>query len=175
MLKIPNFVKIINNSRDATFIRLAYSYGLENANDKSTKNGALILDINNRIISYGAGGLHPQIKDTPERHVRPLKYWGVRHAERDSISSAAKSGFSTNGATLYVPWYACAPCAIEIMNSGIKKVIGHNEMMLKTRDSWCEEISFALQMMHEAGVELELFSGKIGGIETIMNEEVWQP
>ncbi len=126
-------------------------------------------------ISFGAGGLLPGVRDLPERHQRPLKYWFVRHAERDSIYSAAQKGNSTLGSTLFVPWYSCVPCAIAIASSGVEKVVGHEAMMLKTPDRWREEIEVALQILQERGVNMYLHRGTIGGIETIMNEEKWCP
>ena len=46
------------------------------------------------------------------------------HAERNAIVQAARSGVSTNGATLYCYCgQVCKDCAIEIINSGITTLV----------------------------------------------------
>jgi dCMP deaminase len=46
------------------------------------------------------------------------------HAERNAINQAAKNGISTKGASLYCYCpLPCCPCMIEIINSGIKRLV----------------------------------------------------
>lgn len=45
------------------------------------------------------------------------------HSEIEAISTAAKKGLSTNGATIYVTRYPCEACARAIKAAGITKVI----------------------------------------------------
>lgn len=44
------------------------------------------------------------------------------HSEIDAISTAAKKGISTEGATIFVTRYPCEACARAIAASGIKKI-----------------------------------------------------
>jgi dCMP deaminase len=50
----------------------------------------------------------------------------MEHAERDAIYKAAFVGMQTEGATLYVPWFACADCARAIIAAGITRVVGNS-------------------------------------------------
>ncbi len=175
MLEIPKFVNITTNRYDAKKLGLAYEYGQKYATDRSTKNGALLLDEYGKFISFGACGLLPGLKDLPERHERPKKYLFTAHAERDAIYSAAKRGIATLGSTLYVPWYSCAPCAIAIVSAGIEKVIGHEAAMLRTPEHWIGDIQAAFEILQESGVEMFLHRGEIGGVEMLMNGERWCP
>ena len=66
------------------------------------------------------------------------------HSEVDAIGKAAKSGVSTQGATLYVTRYPCEACARLIITAGIKRVVyGRNQ-------SISEETR---RMFESAGVE----------------------
>lgn len=67
------------------------------------------------------------------------------HAESNAIAFAAKFGSSTDGATLYTTLSPCNDCAKLIINSGIKRVVYHNEY----RDSR------GLRMLEESGVEVK--------------------
>ncbi|MDD5417338.1 MAG: deaminase [Candidatus Nanoarchaeia archaeon] len=162
-------------SEHAYFLREAYLYGSEKSKDRSTKNGAVLVNDKMGIVSYGTCGLLPQIKDIPERHERPNKYNYLTHAERDVIFNAAKKGIPTEGLTMYCPWFACADCGIAIISAGIKKIIGHKEIMDNSPLYWMEKIKPSFEMFEEAGVEVILFSGKIGGVKTLYNENVWEP
>jgi len=52
-----------------------------------------------------------------------IEYGRTLHAEMDAITSAARKGVSTQGATLYCTTYPCHECARLIIGSGIKRVI----------------------------------------------------
>ena len=168
---LPKF-EITTDKRHAHFLKEAYIYAL-NANDNSTKNGAVIVN-NGKIISFGRSGL-PEALDEPRFHERPLKYDLVKHAERDSIYSAMEQGIILEGMIMYCPWYACEKCANVIAVSGIETVIGHYEMMEKTRDDWKKDVVSGWQKLHEEGVKTLLYRGKIGDFENLMNGQIWYP
>ncbi len=164
------------NSLEAYFLREAYKYAAENSLDRSTKNGAVIVDENNKIISYGMSGLLTCIEDEPERHERPAKYSYLSHAEAQSIQHAARDGIATNGLTMYCPWAACSEvCAPAIVDSGIKKLVVHKEIMEKSPAYWIEKIKPTFEIFQESGIEWVMFSGKIGGVKTLYNGQVWEP
>lgn len=48
------------------------------------------------------------------------------HAEMNAIIAAARKGVPTEGATLYVNSLPCKPCAMAIINAGIKEVDCYN-------------------------------------------------
>lgn len=58
------------------------------------------------------------------RRVRDIIEFGrIAHAEMSAISSAARRGIPTQGATLYTTTYPCHMCGRMIINAGIERVI----------------------------------------------------
>lgn len=156
-------------------LRLAYQYASENSLDTSTHNGSvLVTPIGQRVL--GTNRLPPGVRPNDRRlNQRPDKYAYMEHAERWAIYEAARQGISTDGATLYVPWYACADCARAIIVAGIKRVIGHKAMFDKTPERWRESIAIGDEMLDEAGVIRDIYDGPIGGVRVLFNGEYWEP
>jgi dCMP deaminase len=115
------------------------------------------------------------VLNKPERLERPLKYAMVEHAERGAIYDAAFSGNCTKGATMFVPWAACADCARAIICAGITNVVSHKPMMDKTPPHWKESIETAFVMLKEVGIQFELIDGTLEGPELLFNGEIWVP
>ncbi len=69
------------------------------------------------------------------------------HAEQNAIIQAAKMGIAIDGATLYCTHQPCVICAKMIINSGIQRIV--------YRNGYPDE--FSLQLLKEAGVEIEQF------------------
>lgn len=149
--------------------------------DLSTQNGAIIVDKSwedgNKEIkfSFASNTFPPLIKSTPERLQYPLKRDYIEHAERGAIYDASLKGIATENATMFCPWFACVECSRAIICSGIKQVIGHQDMMDKTPDRWKESIKVAFDLLNEAGVKTELIVGKLGGPLLRFNSEIWEP
>lgn len=77
--------------------------------------GPIVSDVTERLIaSEGVG--HSQFFDV-------IEYGRSLHAEMDAITSAARKGASTSGATLYCTTLPCHECARLIIGAGIKRVI----------------------------------------------------
>lgn len=149
--------------------------------DPSTQNGALVLHESwvegNKFIktSFASNTFPPLIKSTPERLERPLKMDYIEHAERGAIYNAAAKGIKTNGSTMFCCWFACVECSRAIICSGIKEVIGHQDMMDKTPDRWKDSIKTAFSLFQEAGIKTELLVGKLNGPFLRFNGAIWQP
>ena len=93
--------------------------------DKYTQIGAVVVGIDNQIVSTGYNSFPRGINDMlDERQERPEKYYWFEHAERNSLYNAALIGVSTKGCTMYLTCgIPCADCARGIINSGIKKIL----------------------------------------------------
>lgn len=92
--------------------------------DRSRKVGAVIVDDDKRVVSFGYNGFPSGIDDSvEERHERPAKYDWTNHAEENAIVNAARIGVSTKNCTIYLNLFPCARCSGMIINSGIKKII----------------------------------------------------
>lgn len=152
----------------------AYKEALESP-DPSTQNGAIF--VSRKFETVGACNTYPTgVKVTPERMERPLKYSYIEHAERNAIYSAARLGLNTNGGTLICPWFACHDCGRAIIQSGIKRVVGHAKMFDATPEHWKDSITIAFTMFEEAGIITELYKGPIETDTPIrFNGELWSP
>lgn len=142
----------------------AYKYANECSPDPSTKNGAVLVSTDGKF-TYGVNKFPEGIAETESRLTdKPTKYRLVVHAENGAIFNAAKHGKQVNGATLYCPFYACSECAKAIIQSGIKRVVGHAQIMALAFEhtTWVQSIVHAWDMLHEAGVECVLYDGMLG-------------
>ncbi len=147
----------------------------QTSTDLSTQNGAIVVNPGGEVIGSGANVFPNNVETTIERLQRPQKYLFVVHAESNAILNAAKKGLTTEGATLYSPWAACASCAHAIIQSGIVSVVAHKESMDRNHSKWNESIEAALQMFKEAGVEYLLVSAHFPDILVRFNGESWKP
>lgn len=155
------------------WLRLAYKVASESP-DPSTQNGAVI-PAHNNVVLQACNRFPRKVTVSGERLERPLKYSYIEHAERNVIYEAARYGVALEGLTMYVPWYACSDCARAIIQAGIRKVVGHKQMMDGTPEHWKESIAAAFVMFKEAGVETELLDVELGGPTTLFNGKRWQP
>ena len=162
------------NKADHLF--MAYQHASEMSDDPVTQNGSvLILPDTNRLL-FGTNHLPPGVAKTDQRlHTRPTKYLYIEHAERDVIFKAARKGYRTEGATLVVPWFACADCARAIVCAGIAHVIGHKQILDKTPDRWRKSVDEGWQILTEGGVTCELYDGWIRDVEVLFDGSPWEP
>ena len=158
-----------------TYLRRCYTYAKKHSPDPSTQNGACLVAPNQGIICFGANHFPKGVENTDERWQRPLKYDFVAHAETNAIFAACRMGVRTEGLIMVCPWFACCSCGKAIIQSGIKKVIGHKKIYDATPEHWRESIAIAFKMFEEAGVETELLEGDLGGDTIRLNGKTFQP
>jgi dCMP deaminase len=143
------------------YLRKAAKFGMVMSDDLRTRVGALIL-ISDATYLLGANRLSPGVRHTSTRVSPERKDRYIEHAERDVINIAARHGISTDGSTMYAPWFACCGCARAIINAGIREVVGLALLQSMTAHKWSEEIAAAHQMLAEAGVGMRWLTAKIG-------------
>lgn len=159
---------------DKDYLLMAYEEATKSP-DLSTQNGALLLSAQPPHAFVMAHNTLPDgVQVLPERLERPLKYEYTEHAERNVVYQAAKLGIPTLGATMYVPWWACSDCARAIIQAGVKRVVGHQDMFDGTPERWKESIATAMIMLKEAGIEMDLIKGKLNGPVIRFNGNPWQ-
>jgi dCMP deaminase len=157
------------------YLRQAYEFAAKNSTDRSTQNGAILVDGEGNIVAWGANKFPMGVAETPERLERPEKYEWVVHAEQAAIFYAARNGIRTAGLTMYGTWVACNNCAKAIVDTGIIKVVGHKKTMDIAPERWLDPIEKGRQMFKEKGVVYELWEGDIGGIELLFNGQPFRP
>lgn len=135
---------------DKRYLDLA-EYISEWSKDPSTKVGAVIVDMDNCIVSLGYNGLPRYVSDLPERlENRDLKYKMIVHGEVNAMAFAERS---LRGCTLYTyPFMPCSNCAGQVIQRGITRVVSY----VNDNPRWIEAFALTQQMFAEAGVELVL-------------------
>lgn len=162
----------------AEYLRNAYCIAAQ-SRDNSNQNGAVLVSAKKELISTGVNNFAIGVEFTEERATtRPKKYRYFDHAERNAIYLAARSHSAPGvfGSTMYCPWASCCPCAIGIINSGVRTLVMHRERMQMTPPRWEDDVNEALGMMKEAGLTLLYYEGPVEGAPPlIVNGETWDP
>ncbi len=130
------------NKFDDKYIRMAQVWA-ENSYCKRRQVGALLVK-DRMIISDGYNGTPVGFENVCEDETGATKPY-VLHAEANAISKVAKSGNSSDGATLYVTASPCIECSKLIIQAGIKRVVYKDEYRLTD----------GVDLLRRAGVEVE--------------------
>ena len=105
---------------DKRYMRMATIWA-ENSYCKRRQVGALIVK-DKMIISDGYNGTPSGFENVCEDEHGLTKPY-VLHAEANAITKIARSGNSSEGATMYVTASPCIECAKLIIQAGIKRVV----------------------------------------------------
>jgi dCMP deaminase len=130
---------------DKAYLRIAKEWG--NLSYCQRKKVGAIIVKNKMIISDGYNGTPSGFENCCEEE-DGLTKWYVLHAEANAISKVARSTQSCEGATLYITLSPCKDCSKLIHQSGIKRLVYHEEY----KD--CSGINF----LRKAGVEVDLIT-----------------
>jgi dCMP deaminase len=130
---------------DKAYLRIAKEWG--NLSYCQRKKVGAIIVKNKMIISDGYNGTPSGFENCCEDESHTTK-WYVLHAEANAISKVARSTQSCEDATLYITLSPCKDCSKLIHQSGIKRVVYHEEY----KDT--EGVDFLIR----AGVDVELIS-----------------
>ncbi len=126
---------------DASYLEMA-SVWAKNSYCKRRQVGAIIVK-DRMIISDGYNGTPSGFENVCEDENDVTKPY-VLHAEANAITKVAKSGNSSDGATLYVTASPCLECSKLIIQAGIKRVVYRDEY----------RILDGVELLRRAGVEV---------------------
>lgn len=129
------------NKFDRSYLEMARIWA-SNSYCKRRQVGALLVK-DKMIISDGYNGTPSGFENVCEENDVTKPY--VLHAEANAITKVAKSGNSSDGATLYVTAAPCIECAKLIIQSGIKRVVYTDEYRLED----------GINLLRRAGIEVE--------------------
>ena len=130
------------NKFDERYLEMAQVWA-KNSYCKRRQVGALLVK-DRMIISDGYNGTPSGFENQCEDENDVTKPY-VLHAEANAITKVAKSGNSSEGATLYVTASPCMECAKLIIQSGIRRVV--------YKDLY--RITDGIDLLKSAGVECE--------------------
>ena len=97
----------------------------------------------NMIISDGYNGTPSGFENVCEDENNVTKPY-VLHAEANAITKIARSGNSSEGATMYVTASPCIECAKLIIQSGIRRVVYSEKYRLED----------GIRLLERAGIEV---------------------
>ncbi len=126
---------------DTSYLKMAAIWG-ENSYCKRRKVGALMVK-DRMIISDGYNGTPCGFENVCEDE-NGLTYPYVLHAEANAITKVAKSGNSSDGATIYVTDAPCVECSKLIIQAGIKRVVYSRSYRLTD----------GIELLQRAGIEV---------------------
>ena len=126
---------------DKRYIRMA-SIWAENSYCQRRKVGCLVVK-GNMIISDGYNGTPSGFENVCEDENNVTKPY-VLHAEANAITKIARSGNSSEGATMYVTASPCIECAKLIIQSGIRRVVYSEKYRLED----------GINLLKRAGIEV---------------------
>lgn len=132
------------NKFDERYLEMAQVWA-KNSYCKRRQVGALLVK-DRMIISDGYNGTPSGFENQCEDENGVTKPY-VLHAEANAITKVAKSGNSSQGATLYVTASPCMECAKLIIQAGIKRVVYKD--LYRIRDG--------IDLLERAGIECEQF------------------
>lgn len=162
---------------DEYFMTMAYLVSMK-SKDPSTRVGAVIVNIDNQIISTGYNGFPRGVEDLEERYIdKEYKYLAVNHAEENAILQCARNGISALDCRLYVPWIPCSRCAKSIIQSGINEVIydahfpGNNQQ--NQSEEWRQSVIISQELLIEAKINLRIFNGNIIDIKGLYSGKIF--
>ena len=127
---------------DHSYLEMAEIWA-QNSYCKRRKVGALLVK-DRMIISDGYNGTPSGFENVCEDENDVTKPY-VLHAEANAITKVAKSGNSSQGATLYVTASPCLECSKLIIQSGIKRVVYRDEYRLTD----------GIDLLRRAGIQVE--------------------
>ena len=128
---------------DKAYLRIAKEWG--NLSYCQRKKVGAIIVKNKMIISDGYNGTPSGFENCCEDDDNVTK-WYVLHAEANAILKVARSTQSCEDATLYITLSPRKDCSKLIHQSGIKRVVYHNEY----------KDTSGVDFLRKAGVEVEL-------------------
>lgn len=127
---------------DRSYLDMAAIWA-RNSYCKRRQVGALIVK-DKMIISDGYNGTPSGMENICEDESGATKPY-VLHAEANAITKVAKSGNSSEGATLYVTASPCIECSKLIIQAGIKRVVYRDEYRLTD----------GIDLLKTVGIEVE--------------------
>ncbi len=130
---------------DLSYLRMADIWS-KNSYSKRRQVGALLVK-DRMIISDGYNGTPSGFENICEDENGVTKPY-VLHAEANAITKVAKSGNSSEGATLYVTASPCMECSKLIIQSGISRVV--------YRDAY--RLDDGIKLLERAGIKVERIS-----------------
>jgi dCMP deaminase len=147
--------------RDEKYMALAFCIAQLFSKDPHTQVAAVIVDEDFRPRGYGYNGPPQSVDDKEVDWSRPEKYDMIVHAE---INAIHHSWGSLKGSTIYITAPPCPRCMLEMVASGIEKIIYFNYKADAGSSVNAEALAKIEALATASGVQLAEFSGNLNCI-----------
>lgn len=124
------------------------TYADNNSDDMNTKVACMVITQSHIVV--GSNQLPEGVLMYPERIVRPTKTPWLLHAEQNVLSTCARVGIKTHGATLHCTMYPCSVCTRSLIQAGMERVVTVPPDWSNPR--WAQEFEYSETMLREAGI-----------------------
>jgi hypothetical protein len=173
-------IPLIKGSIHDHYLRQAYLFAWEHSMDHQTKTAAVITDIDSEEILGRGSNRYPEwLKYTPEQAEDTLwKRDHIIHSEDSAVRDMVYNwGLSILELPkiMYMPWIPCSPCSELVDIANVTTYIGHKQMIDRTPADWVDSVKKGVMEMKEAGCNVLMVDGKLGGVPAIMRGEQWRP
>lgn len=158
------------------FMRLVYLASYK-SKDNRTKIGTVIINNENTLLATGFNGFCRHVIDPMDedfenhpkkyRYEKPEKYFFFEHSERNAIYQAARNGIKLKNSILYTQGVPCCDCARACIQSGVSKIIVHEQWplngitKLNGSQDWIKSLKYSCEMLDEANINIESFSKEL--------------
>lgn len=103
----------------------------------------------------GRAGSHPSCRVGGAISPTNIRNCPGVHAEVRAICRSAETGTRIAGGTLYLSeWFPCAPCAVAMIEAGIRRLVVTEELSFLKDD--CYNFRLAKEYLDRAGVEIKV-------------------
>lgn len=155
-------------TRDDYYMGLSF-WIASKSKDPRTQVGAYIVGSNNEPLSFGYNGPPSKITDTSINWARPDKYPYIRHAEKNAIWYGRNKNLEA--ATLYVTSRPCRRCMLDIVETGISKVIYFEPKVVdeSSLTSDVEDWTLSQEIGKLGSVTLNKFDGNLNWMRDRIN------
>ena len=131
--------------------------------DPSTQTGCVVVDRDLRIRSTGFNGFPRGVPDDPAWYAdRDKKLALIAHCDANAVYSAARTGTSLSGCTMYLTAPPCSECCKAITQAGIVEVVYPLDNQFDRdparRARWAESFENARILLDGAGVKVRKWS-----------------
>ena len=121
--------------------------------DPSTKVGAAIVDVKNRVVALGFNGLPRTVADDAAILAnRDERLRRTIHAEENALLFATRS---VENCTIYITHPPCARCAAKLIQAGVVRVVSARPLSAFS-ERWADDVKSSMAMFAEAGVSFEI-------------------
>ena len=145
-------------SRDDYYMGLAW-WIRTRSKDPHTRVGCIIVSTTNEPLSVGYNGPPKQFRDEDIDWSRSEKGLYIYHAEKNAMARADKVKMSF--ATLYITAMPCRNCILDIVSSGISKVIYFPVKVPDPESSIEKDKEESISVAKKGGVTLTAYAGNL--------------